>query len=72
MEPLHAHAETTTVHVLDGVVYLISEDDERAMTPGDEATIAAGELHRLFNAGDDEAHLCEGVRPVHCPGVDDQ
>jgi quercetin dioxygenase-like cupin family protein len=59
-EPLHAHAEATTIHVLEGVVYLITEEDERPMTPGDQATIPAGELHRVFNAGDGDAHLCEG------------
>ena len=65
-EPLHAHDELTTIHVLEGVVYLIAEDDERAMTPGDLATVRPGELHRLFNAGDGEAHLLEGVRPDDC------
>lgn len=58
LEPLHSHGETTVIHVLEGVVYLISEQDERALTPGDEATIPAGDLHRVFNAGDGEAHLC--------------
>ena len=72
MEPLHVHAERTTIHVLEGVVYLVSDEDERAMTPGDEATVAPGELHRIFNAGDGEAHLAEGVRPAHCSGVDDR
>jgi quercetin dioxygenase-like cupin family protein len=66
MEDLHTHDHVTTVCVLQGVVYLVSEDDERAMTPGDEATIPAGSLHRLFNAGDGEAHVLEGLRPAHC------
>ena len=70
MEPLHAHDELTTIHVLEGVIYLVAEEDERAMTPGDEATVAPGELHRIFNAGDGEAHVLEGVRPAHCPGAD--
>jgi quercetin dioxygenase-like cupin family protein len=65
-ESLHAHDEVTTICVLEGVVYLISEDDERPLTPGDEATIRPGELHRVFNAGDGEAHFLEGVRPEHC------
>jgi quercetin dioxygenase-like cupin family protein len=66
MEGLHTHNHLTTVCVLEGVIYLVSEDDERAMTPGDEATIRPGELHRLFNAGDGEAHVLEGVRPDEC------
>jgi quercetin dioxygenase-like cupin family protein len=66
-EPLHSHDETTTIHVLEGVIYLISEDDERPMTPGDQAVLRPGEPHRLFNAGDGEAHFLEGVRPDDCP-----
>jgi len=66
IEPLHSHDETTTIHVLEGVVYLVAEEDERAMTPGDEAVLQPGELHRIFNAGDGEAHLLEGVRPAEC------
>ena len=68
-EPLHAHDERTTIHVLEGVVYLITEEDERPMTPGDEASIAPGQQHRIFNAGDGEAHVLEGVRPAHCWGT---
>lgn len=65
-EPLHSHEETVTIHVLEGVVHLVGEEDERAMTPGDEAVIRPGELHRVFNAGDGEAHLLEGVRAADC------
>ena len=65
-EPMHVHDAVTTIHVLEGVVYLVSGDDERAMTPGDEAVIPAGAAHRIFNAGDGEAHLLEGAKPHHC------
>lgn len=70
LEPLHTHDEPTTIHVLEGVVYLVAEEDERALTPGDEAVVRAGELHRIFNAGDGEAHLLEGVRPDECSGAE--
>jgi len=66
LEPLHSHDETTTIHVLEGVIYLISEEDERPMTPGDVAVLAPGTPHRIFNAGDGEARVLEGVRPEHC------
>jgi quercetin dioxygenase-like cupin family protein len=66
VEPLHAHDELTTIHVLEGVVYLVAEDDERPMTPGDQAVLAPGTVHRIFNAGNGEAHLLEGVRPEDC------
>jgi quercetin dioxygenase-like cupin family protein len=69
IEPLHAHDELTTICVLEGVVYLVAEDDERPMTPGDEAVVRPGELHRIFNAGDGEAHVLEGVRPADCSGA---
>jgi uncharacterized cupin superfamily protein len=72
MERLHAHDELTTICVLEGVIYLISEDDERPMTPGDQAVVAPGQLHRIFNAGDGEAHVLEGVRPSECSGAADQ
>jgi quercetin dioxygenase-like cupin family protein len=58
-EELHAHDEATTIVVLEGIVYLVSEDDERAMTPGDEAIVPAGVPHRLFNAGHGLAHVLE-------------
>jgi quercetin dioxygenase-like cupin family protein len=65
-EPLHSHDYLTTIHVLEGVVYLVSDEDERAMTPGDQAVVPAGVPHRIFNAGDGEAHVLEGLKPEHC------
>ena len=65
-EPLHAHDVVTTIHVLEGVVYLIADEDERPMTPGDQAVIAPGVSHRIFNGGDGVAHVLEGLRPEHC------
>jgi mannose-6-phosphate isomerase-like protein (cupin superfamily) len=60
-EPLHAHDEVTTIHVLEGVVYLVAEEDERALTPGDVASLAAGTPHRIFNAGDGDAVVAESA-----------
>ena len=65
-EELHCHRELTTIRVLEGVVYLIAEHDERPLTPGDEVVVKPGELHLLFNAGDGDAHVLEGVRPADC------
>ena len=69
IESLHSHPETTTIHVLEGVVYLVLEEDEQALTPGDQAVLRPGELHRLWNAGDGEAHFLEGVRPDDCTEI---
>ena len=47
----------TTVLVTEGVVYLVLEDDEQVLTPGDAVTVPAGTTHRFFNAGDEDAHV---------------
>src|SRR3954470_1043205 len=49
----------TTIHVLDGVVYLTAHEDEWVLTPGDTATIPAGVPYRRWNAGDDAARWVE-------------
>ncbi len=63
----------TTLLVTEGVVYLVLEEDEQVLTPGDVATIPAGTAHRFFNAGDEDAHVAityERVRgAVSSPGV---
>src|SRR3954454_6218484 len=62
-EPLAVHPGVrTTVQVLDGVVYVATEDDEWVLTPGDTATVGGGTAYRRWNAGDDEARWIE----VYC------
>jgi transposase len=56
--------ERTTVHVLDGVVYVVADDDDWVLTPGDTATIDAGVPYRRWNAGDADARWVE----VYCAG----
>ena len=51
--PRHA----TTLLVTEGIVYLVLEDDELVLTPGDSATIPAVAVHRFFNAGDEDAQI---------------
>lgn len=64
----HAQAiHETVLHVTDGVVYVVLEDDERALTPGDRVTIRAGEAYRLWNAGDDDARVCYEAVPAPQP-----
>jgi len=58
---VHADRETV-VSVLEGVVYLIADDDEVALTPGDTATVPAGVSHLYWNAGDEPARLVERQR----------
>lgn len=52
----------TTLHVVDGVVYVVAGDDEWVLTPGDSATIGSGIHYRRWNAGEDEARWVE----VYC------
>jgi mannose-6-phosphate isomerase-like protein (cupin superfamily) len=64
MEDLHAHdGVDEVVRVIEGIVYLVIEDDEHVLTPGDEAVIPAGAAHRRWNAGDEHAHVVEIHRP---------
>ena len=53
------HHHDTVLSVLDGVVYLVCEDDELVLTSGDSAIVPAGVLHRYWNAGDEEARIVE-------------
>jgi quercetin dioxygenase-like cupin family protein len=62
-QPIAVHEELgTTLHVIDGVVYLLAGDDDFVLTPGDSATVAPGTAYRRWNAGDDEARWVE----VYC------
>ena len=47
------------LRVLDGVVVLVTDDDELVLTPHDVATIPAGTRHRYWNGGDEEARVVE-------------
>ena len=64
IEAPHSHPGLETVlHVVEGVVYLVLDDDERVLTPGDEAIVGPGRLHRRWNAGDEPAHIVEITPP---------
>jgi Cupin domain len=64
-QPAVSHTDlTTTIQVTDGVVYVISEDDDWVLAPGDSATIPAGRAYRRWNAGDDAACWVE----IYCAG----
>jgi quercetin dioxygenase-like cupin family protein len=46
-----------SIHVLDGVVYVVLEEDDVVLTPGDSLTIPAGQSRWAWNAGDETARL---------------
>jgi glyoxylate utilization-related uncharacterized protein len=47
----------SVLSVIDGVVYAVVDDDERAMTPGDRVAIPAGSRSYAWNAGDEPARV---------------
>jgi mannose-6-phosphate isomerase-like protein (cupin superfamily) len=61
-EATTARPHETSIHVVEGVVYVVTDEDERALTPGETATIDAGIAYRRWNAGDERARWVE----VYC------
>ena len=51
-----------TLYVAEGVLYVILEGDEQALTAGDQIGVRPGELHRAWNAGDDVARVVVTTR----------
>jgi len=45
------------VHVTDGVLCIALAEDDMVLLPGDSATIAAFEPHRIWNGGDETARF---------------
>jgi mannose-6-phosphate isomerase-like protein (cupin superfamily) len=58
---LREHHETL-LRVIEGTVVLEIEGAERRMTSEDEARIAPGTQHRLWNAGDGDARTVQELR----------
>ena len=59
-QPLRAHPRLeTTITVLEGVVAVVSDDDDVILTPGDSYTVPAGAAYRRWSAGEDEARFVE-------------
>ena len=54
--------DESMVQVLEGVVYVVADEDEYVLTPGDSVSIKAGTSYRRWDAGDDEARWVE----LHC------
>ena len=54
-----------TLYVSDGVVYVVLDEDELALTAGDQIGIRRGELRRAWNAGDEAARVVVATRTLH-------
>jgi quercetin dioxygenase-like cupin family protein len=51
-----------TLYVSEGVLYVVLDDDEQALTAGDQIGVRPGELKRAWNAGDDVARVAVTTR----------
>jgi quercetin dioxygenase-like cupin family protein len=56
-------ARAQLLRVVDGIVYVRGEDDDAVLVAGDSALLRAGEARRVWNAGDEAAHLLLVDRP---------
>ena len=45
------------LRVIDGIVFVRGDDDDTVLTPGDSIVLSAGRPHRVWNAGDEDAHV---------------
>ena len=62
-------ARAQLLRVFDGVVYVQIEDDESVLLSGDSALLPAGEDRRVWNAGDEAAHVLLVDRPSAISGI---
>ena len=62
--PLHATREER-FEVTDGVVYVMVDEHDVVMTPGDSITIPAGAARRGWNAGEEVACVVCQAGSVH-------
>ena len=51
-----------TLYVSEGVVHVVLQDEELALTAGDQIGVRAGELKRAWNAGRAIARVAVGTR----------
>jgi hypothetical protein len=54
-----------TLYVSVGVLYVVLDEDELALTAGDQIGIRRGELRRAWNAGDETTRVVVAIRSPH-------
>jgi quercetin dioxygenase-like cupin family protein len=57
LQRLRVRDEEQTVYVAEGVLYVVLDEGELALTPGDEIHVRRGELRRAWNAGDERLRV---------------
>ena len=63
------HGKEQSISVDEGIVYVVLEEDEIALTAGDSLTIAAGERRSAWNAGDEVARIAVTARISLAPAA---
>jgi quercetin dioxygenase-like cupin family protein len=62
LQRLPQRIDDHTLYVAEGVLYVVLEEDELALTPGDQIGVRAGELKRAWNAGEEVARVVVNTR----------
>ena len=63
-EHLPISQDEVVLSVTSGVVYVVLDEDEVVLTPGDRLEIPAGDFRRAWNAGDTGARIrVDELRP---------
>jgi quercetin dioxygenase-like cupin family protein len=62
MERLSIDHHDHTLFVAEGILYVVLEEDEQALTGGDQIGVRHGELHDAWNAGDEVARVVVTTR----------
>jgi quercetin dioxygenase-like cupin family protein len=62
LQPLPVGSHDHTLYVAEGVLYVVLEEDELALTSGDQIGVRPGELKRAWNAGETVARVSVTTR----------
>jgi hypothetical protein len=65
LERLQIGDRDHTLSVSDGVLYVVLDEDELALTSGDQIGVRSGELRRAWNAGEATARVVVVTRAAH-------
>jgi quercetin dioxygenase-like cupin family protein len=62
LQRLPHRTDDHTLYIAEGVVYVVLEEDELALTPGDQIGVRRDEMKRAWNAGDEVARVVVSSR----------
>ena len=62
LQRLPRRMDDHTLYIAEGVLYIELEEDELALTSGDQIGVRPGEIKRAWNAGDEVARIVVSTR----------